>query len=179
MGRPKVRCGLDPSCPYQWFYSHFGDRNCQTCRQCIRYDACSQKNMRGQLNCPFHREECGNIHWTNIHWLQPDGRWLIAPEMICKRGDHAIEFILSLLRGRAKGQPRGFTISSRKMRRALGKHFNRNTNGILKIDAFVTDALLARGIMQSIDKTGRREVFRVNADSVRDLLLETVTATCL
>jgi len=83
MARPTVRCGLDPSRPYEWFHQHRGDPNCEVCKQCLCYETCSSgpNQMDDQLNCSVHREDCGKIH-TNTQWLQPDGTWQIAPEMI-------------------------------------------------------------------------------------------------
>ena len=102
---------------------------------------------------------------------------MTGPSFITVRGKEAVLLILSLLKKKSTKQPTGFHLSTRALRKILVKHFDCDPVGVSKIAGFVVDALVARGILKGFNKTVHREVFRVNADSARDLLEETVTAT--
>lgn len=88
--------------------------------------------------------------------------------LIHAHGDEAIALVLSLLKGKSAAQPLGFQISSTTVRKVLGEHFGRGYGGVWRLAAFVTDALVARGILKPFNKTTKREVFRVDTVTATD-----------
>ncbi len=79
--------GLDPTKNHGWYLEHFGDPNCKYCKRCSCFKTCSttgksgegsSNNMFGQLNCASHKDSCRQVHWKNIRWLQPNGKWIIV-----------------------------------------------------------------------------------------------------
>ena len=96
--------------------------------------------------------------------------------LIHAHGDEAIALIIALLKERAAKQQSGFQINSRRISKALGEHFHLDYGGVWRLVSFVTDALVARGILNPFNTTTKRVVFRVDARLVRNLLPEIKTA---
>ena len=87
---------------------------------------------------------------------------MTEPNLIHTHGDEAIALVLSLLKEKAAAQPLGFQISSTAVRRVLGEHFDRGYGGVWRLAVYVTDALVARGILKPFNQTTKRVVFRVD-----------------
>lgn len=100
----------------------------------------------------------------------------MTESLIATQGNEAIALIIALLKERAVKQQSGFQINSRRISKALGEHFDLDYGGVWRLVSFVTDALVARGILKPFNTTTKRVVFRVDACLAQTLLPEIRTA---